>query len=249
MRGFWLAILTTFSLSLAQGLLLESDLVQTFELRPGEEARGAVRLRNAGKTPLTVSLSLGDYREGEGFMGLGEAPRSLGPQGIALETDRVTLLPGESRDVGFRVRFPAGLSGTRYAAILVAPEAEAREEPGEGARVGLRVVQRYAVLVLASYGGEAQVVFTVGQGGEGRSSLEAENLGGSRFYYPRVGYQVVGPGGVVAQGELGTFLFLPGEPKRLSLALPPLSPGEYQAVLFLDDGYKAYAVRAPFSLR
>lgn len=248
MRGFWLAILTTFSLSLAQGLLLESDLVQTFELRPGEEARGAVRLRNAGKTPLTVSLSLGDYREGEGFMGLGEAPRSLGPQGIALETDRVTLLPGESRDVGFRVRFPAGLSGTRYAAILVAPEAEAREEPGEGARVGLRVVQRYAVLVLASYGGEAQVVFTGAKEVKGGLLFEAENRG-SRFYYPRVGYQVVGPGGVVAQGELGTFLFLPGEPKRLSLALPPLSPGEYQAVLFLDDGYKAYAVRAPFSLR
>lgn len=236
-------------LALAQGLVVESDLVQALEVPPGGEARGVVRLRNAGQAPLAVSLSLEDYREGQGFMPLGQAPRSLGPGGVRLEATRLLLAPGEVREVGFSVRAPADLVGTRYAALLVTPEAQG---PGEGggaeSRVGLQVVQRYAVLVLASHGGEAQVAFTGARFQEGRLLLEAENRG-SRHYHPQARYQVVGAGGVVAEGALGTFLFLPGEPKRLLVPLPALSPGEYQVVVLLDDGVKAYAARTRLSVR
>ena len=54
---------------------------------------------------------------------------------------------------------------------------------------------------------------------------------------------------MVASGEQGSFLFLPGEPKRVILSLPSLAPGEYQVVVFLDDGIKAYAVRTRLNVR
>lgn len=246
-------LLLALAPALAQGFLLESDLVQAFELAPGEEVRAALRLRNAGTEPVAVDLSLADYREGQGFLPLGEAPRSLGPGHLALEETRVVLRPGEVREVGFRVRAPGAYSGTRYAAILVAPAPSGGPLPeGQGAsaspQVGLRMVQRYGVLVLVSHGGEPQVVFRGAQVVEGRLVLEAVNQG-DRHYRPQVRYQVVGPTGVVAAGELGSFLFLPGEPKRILLSLPSLVPGEYQVVVFLDDGIKAYAVRTRLNVR
>ncbi|WP_105318173.1 hypothetical protein [Thermus tenuipuniceus] len=249
MRRTLFALGLALGLSLAQGLLLESDLVQVLEVPPGGEARGVVRLRNGGQTPLAVSLSLEDYREGQGFLPLGQAPRSLGPEGVRLEATRLLLAPGEAREVGFTVRAPQGLEGTRYVALLLTPEGQGGGQGGgEAARVGLQLVQRYAVLILASHGGEAQIAFTGARFQEGRLFLEAENRG-NRYYYPQARYQVVGSGGVVAEGALGTFLFLPGGPKRFPVPLPSLAPGEYQVVVFLDDGAKAYAVRTRLSVR
>lgn len=249
MRRLTALFALALGLAWAQGLLVESDLVQALEVPPGGEARGVVRLRNAGQTPLAVSLSLEDYREDQGFLPLGEAPRSLGPEGVRLEATRLLLAPGEVREVGFQVRAPGNLEGTRYAALLLTPEAAGPAEAGGGGpRVGLQLVQRYAVLVLASHGGEARVVFTGARFAEGRLIFEGENQG-SRYYYPQARYQVVGAGGVVAEGALGSFLFLPGEPKRLLVPLPILPPGEYLVVLLLDDGVKAYAARTRLSVR
>lgn len=242
--------LLALTLALAQGFLLESDLVQAFELAPGQEAQGVLRLRNTSSEALVVELSLADYREREGFLPLGTAPRSLGPEGLTLGAGQVSLGPGEVREVSFRVRAPQGYSGTRYAAILLAPGRLAPQggEGGPGVQAGLRVVQRYGVLVLVSHGGEPSLAFTGARVEEGRLVVEAVN-GGERYYRPQVRYQVVGPSGVAASGELGSLLFLPGEPKRLWVPLPALAPGEYQLVILLDDGVKAYAARTRLSLR
>ncbi|MFN4073364.1 MAG: hypothetical protein ACK4G4_08135 [Thermus sp.] len=245
---FWPFLLLLALPALGQGLLLESDLVQTFELAPGEEAVGVLRLRNTGKEPLLLEITLADYREEQGFLPLGEAPRSLGGGGLSPEAGQVLLAPGEARDVAFRVRAPGDLVGTRYAALLLTPAGGSPDGEGAGTQVGLRVVQRYGVLVLVSHGGEPQVVFRGARVGEGRLLLEGVNQG-NRHYYPRVSYQVVGPQGVAARGDLGTFLFLPGEPKRLLVPLPSLSPGAYQVVVLLDDGLKAYAVRTRLDVR
>ncbi len=83
---------------------------------------------------------------------------------------------------------------------------------------------------------------------EGRFFLLGENAG-NRYYRPWVRYQVVGTGGVVAEGGLGTYTFLPGNPKTLVVPLPKLAPGSYQLLVFLDDGVKAYAARSRLDLR
>ena len=242
MRAPWLLLLVAWATALGQGLILETDLVQAFELEPGAEALGTIRLRNTGTSPLSVELALADYREAQGFLPLGEAPRSLGAGGLVLEETRLLLAPGEVREARFRVRAPSDLKGTRYAAILVTPDAPGGTPSQGEAQVGIRLVQRYAVLVLASHGGEAHIVWSKARLQEGRILLEGENQG-DRYYYPRVRYQVLGSGGVVASQELGTFLFLPQEPKTILFPLPELSPGEYTMVVILDDGVKAYAVR------
>lgn len=248
----WLGILFLLTLvpALSQGFVLESDLVQVFELAPGEEARGVLHLRSTSSEALVVEISLADYREVEGFLPVGEAPRSLGPGNLSLEVGRIVLGPGEVREVAFVVRAPQGYSGTRYTAILLSPGTPASrgEEGDSGAQVTLRLVQRYGVLVLVSHGGEPRLAFTGARVEEGRLWVEALNQG-DRYYRPRARYQVVGPSGLATSGELGSFLFLPGEPKRLLVPLPTLAPGEYQVVVLLDDGVKAYAARTRLSVR
>lgn len=252
-RGSWQWVLGML-LSCAvwgQPLILEGGLLQTFELAPGQQARGVLRLRNAGEAPLRVTLSVADYREQGGFIPLGEAPYSLGVQGVQLELSEL-LIPAQGlREIGFTVQAPAGLSGTRYAAILLTPEVAPRSlgVEGEGTQIALQLVQRYAVLVLVSYGGVPQVLFRNVRFDEpGSLVIEAENRG-ERYYYPQAQYQIFGAGGVVAQGELGRFVFLPGEPKQILVPLGELAPGEYQLVALFDDVQQPYAVRGRFSVR
>lgn len=236
-------------LGFAQGLVLEDDLVQALELAPGQEASLALSLRNEGSRALRVRVEVVDYEEGRGFLPPGTLPRSLAPH-LALATSEVRVPPGGRASLRLTLRAPADLRGTRYAYLLLTPE-EAAGGPGQGGSevaVGLQLVQRYAVLLLASHGGEPQVRFQRGWVEEGRLFLQGENLG-DRYYRPHVRYQVVGAGGVVAERELGTYTFLPGNPKTLALPLPKLEPGSYQVLVFLDDGVKAYAVRSRLDLR
>lgn len=243
----WAALLGFLGLALAQGLVVEDDLVQALELSPGGEAALALTLRNEGGEALRVRVEVADYREGEGFLPPGTLPRSLA-NGLVLPTSEV-LVPAKGRaSLRLQVRAPADLEGTRYAYLLLTPEDSAPRGGGDEVAVGVRLVQRYAVLVMASHGGEPAVRFRESRVEEGRLLLFGENQG-NRYYRPLVRYQVVGQGGIVAEGSMGTYTFLPENPKVLSVPLPRLSPGGYQVLVFLDDGVKAYAVRARLDLR
>ena len=243
-RLFLLAFL--WAAALGQGVVLEDDLVQELHLAPGQEALLALALRNEGKSPARVRVEVADYREGEGFLPPGTLGRSLAP-GLSPESWEVFLPPGERTVLRVRVRVPGDLEGTRYAYLLLTPEAEEEARaPKEGVSVGVQIVRRYAVLVAVTHGGRPEVRFRESRLEEGRLVFLGENAG-SRLYRPRARYQVVGPQGVVAQGELGTFTFLPGNPKSVAVPLPALAPGSYQVLLFLDDGEQAYAVRARLS--
>jgi hypothetical protein len=228
----------------AQGLVLEDDLVQLFELSPGQEAVASLTLRNTGTAPLAVAVEAADYQEGRGFLPLGEVSYSLGAD-LVLEASRVTLPPGGTAQVRFRLRAPAQLEGTRYAYLLLTPEAPERREEGN---VTLRLVQRYAVLVAVSHGGRPEVRFAEAKVAEGRLYVLGENRG-NRLYRPLVRVQVLGKEGVVREANLGQYTFLPGDAKRLVLDLPPLAPGEYAALFLLDDGVYAYALRVRLNVR
>ncbi|WP_347241165.1 hypothetical protein [Thermus sp.] len=240
-------LLLVFGAVLAQGLVLEDDLVQALELAPGGEAGLVLSLRNEGPNPLRVRVEVADYREDQGFLPPGSLPQSLAGT-LFLEAPEVVVPPRGRARVGLRVQALSDLEGSRYAYLLLTPEPlSGAQGSGEGVRVGVNLVQRYAVLVAASHGGRPEVRFLEAKREGERLVFLGENRG-SRLYRPLVRYQVVGAKGVVAEGYLGTYTFLPQNPKAVPVPLPRLAPGSYLVQLILDDGIYAYAVRARLDL-
>lgn len=235
--------------ALAQGFLVRSDLLQAYELAPGEEATGEVVLFNPGGDALEVGVELADYSETMGFQPLGTLPRSLG-RDLYLLTQTVVLPPGGEVRLPYRVRAPEGLEGTRYAAILLTPKAHAGGE-GEGrgeVTAGVRVVQRYAILVTVSHGGEVNLRFLPSRK-EGEVLVFSIQNVGSRFYRPQVRHRfLLLPEGQVWESPPQTYTFFPGEEKRIRVPLRGLPPGDYQVFLFLDDGVYARAARVSLTL-
>jgi hypothetical protein len=133
-----------------------------FELQPGAEANGDVRLENPGSEPLVVDLTAVDaltaQTGGSAFAGEAEAPQGVGAW-VHPEQTRVALDPGQAATVGFTVRPPADVTPGQYLAGLAASAVE--EEAGTPAALGadqagavLDVRSRYVIAVEVDVPGE-----------------------------------------------------------------------------------------------
>lgn len=132
-----------------------------YELAPGAEATGSVRVNNPGAESVTVELAAADANTaqsgGSAFAGVDATPTASG-RWLRLDEPRVTLAPGEAASVGFSVQPPAQTAPGQYLAGLVAyiPAAQAGASGAGADQAGASVTMqtRYVIGVQVDVPGE-----------------------------------------------------------------------------------------------
>lgn len=126
-----------------------------YELEPGAGEAGFVRLENPSDTPVTIELAAADATTAQ-TGGSAYAPPGVTPVGVGawleLARSQVTLEPGTSRRIRFRVRVPDETPPGQYLAGITAyvptPPSSATPEVDRGesqATVTLNVQTRYVL--------------------------------------------------------------------------------------------------------
>lgn len=132
-----------------------------YQLTPGAEASGRVRVINPGDEPVTIAFAAVDaktaQRGGSAFADA-EVTREAAGAWVDLEAAQVSVEPGDEVSVGFTVRPPEGIGPGQYLAGLaafVSAEDEKVADAGEsevGAAVAIRT--RYVIGVQVDVPGE-----------------------------------------------------------------------------------------------
>lgn len=159
---------------------VEGDLTQRYEISPGEEKSGRIRLRNDSGKPMRYQIKQADWR----FLYSGEShfdPPGTNPRSnagwVRLSSSFLELPPGAAEDLYYTIKAPDSFTGKGafWSLFLIEREEEERQ-PVSG---GIAVKVRYANLVLTSFdGGEAQLRFLkVGKDEKGFLRLDVENSG------------------------------------------------------------------------
>jgi len=145
----------------AQGFSVGNP-AQEFQLCPGESFTGSIPVINPSDQPKSLKVYAGDWVRVPGQSSdyaleeePGKEPRSLIPW-MTFSPERMTLEPGESREVTFEVNVPDDwtLAGSYWGVIFIEgipTEAEGVVPPTpEGVSVGITTVFRYAVQIFAT---------------------------------------------------------------------------------------------------
>ncbi|MBK5220625.1 MAG: DUF3892 domain-containing protein [Thermoleophilia bacterium] len=124
-----------------------------FDSRPGATVRGTVRVANKGDRAGTVRLygvdAVTGQTTGAVYLARHDPRRDVGAW-ISLPIHRLTLAPGQSRVVAFRVRVPAGAQPGQHLGGIVAENATLKtashQKTGRGSfRIDLRTLAILAV--------------------------------------------------------------------------------------------------------
>ncbi len=133
-----------------------------FDIEPGAEATGQVRLKNPGSVPVVVELeavdSLTAQAGGSAFAEGTEAPEAVGAW-VHTDESLVTLEPDQQVLVEFVVRPPANTEPGQYLAGLTASAVEENEATPEAlganqAGAVLEIRNRYVIAVQVNVPGE-----------------------------------------------------------------------------------------------
>jgi hypothetical protein len=255
---------TTFSLTLARSVLviaacgaahaqfvLNSGYFDIHHLPQGAMATGVLNLANLSEVAQTMRLELGDIREGAGEIGAPESwAHSVAP--LVRITPFATLGPREVRDIPFTISVPTDADGTYFGVLIITPTGEPRATApngapgiGDGARVTLTQVVRYAIEVIVDVPGDArpelrfsEAHLTLTPAAAHEFQVRVENHGGR--WAEAVGYQFdlfdAVSGAWVASYPIDRGRLYPGAAHRVHVQLGDLVPGAYQLLVFADIG-------------
>jgi len=161
--------------------------------------------------------------------------------GVVLSHERLTIEPGESREVLVTVTTPEGIDGVTWSAVFV--ETEPRIVDQGGTRV-LSIYRTAIKVMLTAPGterpsGEISMVRTVG-GDPLAIQTAFVNTGNVRLAVEGSIDIIDRTGTVIRELDVGEFKVLPGAMRVIATKdkedVDPLEPGVYQAVVSLDFG-------------
>ncbi|HAF71041.1 MAG: hypothetical protein XD60_1249 [Acetothermia bacterium 64_32] len=133
-----------------------APLVAWVELGPGGDYSGSFTVSNLGQEVTTLNIALCDFTltETGGFITLDPGTlgeRSLSPY-LRYSPERLTLEPGEAREVSYSFTLPPEATGPHWVALVVTPEAtqevEVEAEGGEGLGLTVQIEASYAFTLI-----------------------------------------------------------------------------------------------------
>lgn len=241
---------------LAAQLTVLGATVQEHAMAPGAEAGDSVIVRNPTDAPLRARVYLTDYV----FTAAGETRYDPPPSHarsnagwIALPALELTVPPGASVPVRYRLRAPATVGAGSYWSMLMIEGVGEASDASAGA-LGMQAVVRYGVQVVAhmrDVGAQNATITApraVAIAGGTAVEFDLTNTG-ERAYRPTVSLEVFDSAGV-RHGPLQTTrgLLFPGTSLRQRFELPGLPPAALQAVVQVDTGLdETFAARLPLA--
>jgi hypothetical protein len=217
-----------------------------FDSRPGVTIDSQVRVSNRGDAAGTVRLYGVDATTGQtsGTVFLArEAPKQDVGGWLTLEADELTLTPGESRAVPFRVRVPADAWAGQHVGGIVA-ENEQLQQPAGGGALNVQVQHLTIDAVQVNLpGGAAEKLEATGVGAGGGGGYQTLLLGlqnsGDLMLKPEGQLTVRDAQGTVLQDlplKLDTLLPRTAIDYPVAVQRQALSAGDYRAALTLRYG-------------
>ena len=267
-RWFPLLTLCLFALilsGLTEAVSVVGQTTRMHVVAKGQVVEGVIRLQNLSPVEQDVRVYLTDYisddRSGWQFPA-GSLPRSCAPWTRLLQ-EEIKLRPGEERGVFYRISVPdeSDIRGTYWCSIMVQPQTASAvdvraADDGEG-RVLFTLNQavRYQVAVIVNVGdsGERRLTFTDPQllrTKEERVVFRVfiENQG-ERLLHPDIWLELYDDQGrKVGSFSAGKRRVLPGASRTAEFDLSDVPPGDYLALVLVDDGGDA-VFGARYSLR
>jgi len=259
------AALTVFNLlstSYAQGTgqdlpSIESNLVERFNLNPGEEVAGTLVLIGTGEREQTLSIRVRDLIElasEKHYEGLGAFARSNATWVNGLPS-QIRLAPGEKISLPYRLLMPntqgtANQAGTYYSVILIEPitqdpflNPENSGKKAEGMNFVLEQRLRYGIQLIS----DTTQVGTIALDFAEPKLIENEQGVGLQAILEHRGSQGIGVNLTLelydTQGELVASLvqdtaryFYPQSSQYIYFDLGNLAPGTYDTILIADAG-------------
>lgn len=234
------------------------DLTRVYQLGPGGQAEGKLVLHNPTGETRSARIYQTDYvftAEGSASYGTpGSNPRSTAPW-IELGEREAVLGTGETRTVSFKVNVPSKdrLSGTYWSMIMVEPitDMPAKADPHT---VTVRSVMRYGVQVVVQVGDNAEPKPSISHqeivNDNGRHLLQFDLANdGERWLQPKVEVRVFdGKGRALPAVPGRKARVYPGTSVRHRIELPPLSAGDYLALIVIDTDDETYGAQYHFHL-
>src|SRR5690625_8402 len=237
----------------AHGIQVRGPFTQVHDVVPGETTQAVLTLYNGRTTPERVRIYVTDYVHDVGrgwlFPPAGTLPRS-NAHWIAWTDTELVLQPGEERSIPYEISVPPGdAEGTYWSSFMIEPQSVQNvlfmesEDRAESTAVALRQGFRYQVAVITNVGstGERMVTFhnptlVKTSGGDNVFQIVVQNAG-ERWLQPHISLAVYDETGhVVHRASAGRPHLLPGTARAVDFSLANLAPGEYVALLFVDDG-------------
>lgn len=232
-------------------IAVQDEAVQERTATPGESYSGVIRIRNTSAEVQEVKVYQTDYlfaADGtSGYPAPGSLPRSNAGW-VSVGPSTLTLAPGETAELGYRVSVPAsGAAGTYWSMVMAEPvergSAESSLSDGDRAELGLRTRLRFGVQLATHVAGagDPQLSFSnpsAAVGAEGGRALDVEVVNtGEVGYRPVLRLELFdAEGSLVGRFESTRGLLYPGTGIRQRFELGDLASGEYRALVVADAG-------------
>lgn len=232
-------------------ITVRSPLADDRDAAPGETYEGTLIVRNESGEPQQAKLYQTDYlfqSDGSNRYDLpGSTPRSNAAW-IELGERLLTLAPGETVPVTYRVRVPEEVAGSYWSLLMVegVPKGSAESTLGEvrpEPRYGMRQVTRYGVQVATHIRGTgaAEVGFEnvrLRPGEDGAKVLEVDvRNDGDRFAHSTMWIELYGTDGAAhGRRDGAAYRLYPTTSVRQQVDLSDLAPGAYEVLVIVDVG-------------
>ncbi|MEO7995402.1 MAG: hypothetical protein ABI743_13475, partial [bacterium] len=238
-------------------------LTRSYTVAAGSLTEGKLLLENTGETPADIRLYQTDYTfEADGttqYGAPGLLPRS-NAKWLKVTPAQVTIPAHDTATVYFSLQVPSDetLSGTYWSVLMVEPLPPTTTTPDAGGdggvQVGIRMIQRYAVQIVSTFGtGTTTVAFhepTVEAGPQGPLfHVDIANTG-DFWVKPTTWIELFDASGA-SQGRFpGNALRLyPGTSGRFTIPLLELPAGSYSALVVADGGdEQVFGTQVPVTL-
>ncbi len=262
MKGFLSIILFIFLniTRISAGVIVIGEITHEKQVRPGEQFKGSILLRNTGEEAEEVKIYQTDYLfffDGSNAFGEpGNLERS-NANWITFSPARMVIPAGGEMAVNYEVSVPErnDMAGTYWSMIMVEPIPRTSMEHSLPERsVGITTVVRYGIQIVNHIGrtGIQEIDFVsvrLVKNDEGRFlQVDIENTG-ERWVRPLVWVELFDETGVRAgKFESSPVRTYPGTSVRRKIDLTDVLPGQYKAIVIADGGSEAM-IGAEYNLR
>jgi len=233
------------------GLSVDGELLELFQLEPGQSRRGAIVVRNDGEAPQRGRAYLNDYRFGVGgwnsYDPPGSHPRSCAPW-MQVSPAEFTVSPGEELLLAYTIQVPPldSLVGSFWCMVVIEPTSDLISNISAGSNnnstsVGLQAVVRHAIQYAVNIGETGVKELAIVQKSLERSdqgvvlSLDVENRG-ERWVRPLIWAEFYdSQGKLVDRQEQQRGTLYPGCSLRQQFTVKE-DLGGHEVLVIIEDG-------------
>jgi hypothetical protein len=250
-KPFIYLFLLAASGAFAGGIHVVDDLTKEATVRPGDEIRGTIAVRNSGDRPGEVKVYQTDYLfyfDGLNIYGEPESVPRSNCSWIAFSPQQFVVPAGERAMIYYTIQVPkdGNLFGTYWSMLMVEPIPDGTLAPmtsqsGE-VTMAVKTVMRYAVQIVTHIGdsGKREIKFAdkqlIRKDGKWVLQLDVENTG-ERWLRPWVRAELYDDqGSHVGRFDGGRCRIYPACSVRQCVELADLPSGKYHALIVVDNG-------------